>query len=173
MHHAAFLFDLHSQPAATGPLAMQPSTGIPEELQRMERFTSLFGDALDFGIWRSGLDDSPRCSRSSGHRMIDRTLWHIDSAWTRSARSSMRACPMTFCRPFVPNGSPRAFRSNALRLERLPCEGNESGKLLGRSHADEDVPRPNGLLWRRVGEKATVGAPDGQHQCAGTIAQMS
>jgi hypothetical protein len=78
--------------------------------------------------WRSGLDDSPRCSRSSSHRMIDRTLWHIDSAWTRSARSSMRACPMTFCRsrrtsgalrdrPFVPNGSPRAFRSNELRLD--------------------------------------------------------
>jgi RimJ/RimL family protein N-acetyltransferase len=56
---AAFLFDLHSQPAVTGPLAMQPSRGIPEELQRMERFTSLFGDALDFGIWGLALLDGP------------------------------------------------------------------------------------------------------------------
>jgi RimJ/RimL family protein N-acetyltransferase len=38
---------------------MEPSTGVPEELLRMERFRSLSGDALDFGIWGLALLDGP------------------------------------------------------------------------------------------------------------------
>ena len=50
--------------------------------------------------------------------------------------------------------------------------GKESGKLVGRSHADEDVPRLDCVLWRRVSNESTVGTPDRQHKCASAVTQM-
>ena len=41
---AAFLYDLHSQPGVTEPLGMMLSTGVEEELQRIERFRDRFGE---------------------------------------------------------------------------------------------------------------------------------
>jgi RimJ/RimL family protein N-acetyltransferase len=38
---------------------MEPSTGIPEELRRLERFRLRFGDALEFGVWGLALLHGP------------------------------------------------------------------------------------------------------------------
>ena len=52
---AAFLYDLHSQPGVTEPLGMMLSTGVEEELQRIERFRDRFGEGNNFGVWGLGL----------------------------------------------------------------------------------------------------------------------
>ena len=49
-----FMADLHGRTEVTGPLRMEPSTGIEEERARLHRWVDYFGVAGDVGVW--GID---------------------------------------------------------------------------------------------------------------------